>query len=72
MKYLSAVPYHQVVALYSWTTHFALIAHYIISKMYFSHRKPPDVSERMWSLDFDASSAGEYQTLGRYWGWTSE
>ena len=36
------------------------------SKMYFSHWKPPGVSERMWSVNLDASISGEYQTLGGY------
>jgi len=31
--------------------------------MYFSHWKPPGVSERMWSVNLDASISGEYQTL---------
>jgi len=31
--------------------------------MYFSHWKPPGVSERMWIVNFDASISGEYQTL---------
>jgi hypothetical protein len=35
-----------------------------ISKMYFSHWKPPGESERMWSVNLDASISGEYQTLG--------
>jgi len=35
-----------------------------ISKMYFSHWKPPGVSKRMWSVNLDASISGEYQTLG--------
>ena len=35
-----------------------------ISKMYFSHWKPPGVSERMWSVNLNASISGEYQTLG--------
>ena len=35
-----------------------------ISKMNFSHRKPPGVSERMWSVNLDASIAGEYETVG--------
>jgi len=38
--------------------------HANISKMYFSHWKPPGVSERMWSVNLDASISGEYQTLG--------
>jgi hypothetical protein len=32
--------------------------------MYFSHWKPPGVSERMWSVNLNASISGEYQTLG--------
>jgi hypothetical protein len=36
---------------------------YNISKMYFRHWKPPGVSERMWSVNLDASISGEYQTL---------
>jgi len=35
-----------------------------ISKMNFSLWKPPGVSERMWSVNLDASISGEYQTLG--------
>jgi hypothetical protein len=35
-----------------------------ISKMYFRHWKPPGVSERMWSVNLDASISGEYQTVG--------
>jgi hypothetical protein len=35
-----------------------------ISKMYFSHWKAPGVSERIWSVNLDASISGEYQTLG--------
>jgi len=37
-----------------------------ISKMYFSHWKLPGVSERMWSVNLDASISGEYQTLGAH------
>jgi len=40
-----------------------MIARYI-SKMYFSHWKPPGVSERMWSVNLEASISGEYQTVG--------
>jgi len=40
------------------------VALHSISKMYFSHCKPPGVSERMWSVNLDASISGEYQTLG--------
>jgi len=35
-----------------------------ISKMYFSHWKPPGVFERMWSVTLDPTISGEYQTLG--------
>jgi len=35
-----------------------------ISKMYLILWKPPGVSERMWSVNLDASNSGEYQTLG--------
>jgi len=35
-----------------------------ISKMYFSHWKAPGESERMWSVNLDASISGEYQTRG--------
>jgi hypothetical protein len=37
-----------------------------ISKMYFSHWEPSGVSERMWSVNYDASMSGEYQTPGGY------
>jgi hypothetical protein len=40
------------------------VAFHSISKMYFSHLKPPGGSERMWSVNLDASISGEYQTLG--------
>jgi hypothetical protein len=35
-----------------------------ISKMYFRPWKPSEVSERMWSVNLDASISGEYQTIG--------
>jgi len=35
-----------------------------ISEMYFSHWKPPGVSERMWSVNLEASISGGYLTLG--------
>jgi hypothetical protein len=35
-----------------------------ISKMDFSHWMPRGVSERMWSVNLDASISGEYQTPG--------
>jgi len=41
-----------------------LLVYACISKMYFSHWKPPGVSERMWSANLYASISGEYQTLG--------
>jgi hypothetical protein len=39
-----------------------------ISKMYFSLWKPPEVSERMWSVNLDASGSGEFQTVGGHSG----
>jgi len=45
---------------------------HIISKMYFSHWKPPGVFESMWSVNLDASISGEYQTLGGHSGRPSE
>jgi hypothetical protein len=46
--------------------------HRNISKMYFCHWKSPGVSERMWSVNLDASILGEYQSLGGHSGWPSE
>jgi len=43
-----------------------------ISTMYFSLWKTPGVSERMWSVNLEASISGEYQTLGGYSGRPSE
>jgi hypothetical protein len=43
-----------------------------ISIMYFSHWKPPGVSERMWSVKLDALISGEYRTLGVHSCWPSE
>jgi len=43
-----------------------------ISKMDFSHWKPRRVSERMWSVNFDASSSGQYEMLGAHSCWASE
>jgi len=43
-----------------------------ISKMYFSLWKTPGVSERMWSVNLEASISGEYQTLGGYSGRPAE
>jgi len=40
--------------------------------MYFSLWKTPGVSERMWSVNLEASISGEYQTLGGYSGRPSE
>jgi len=48
------------------------VALHSISKMYFSHWKPPGVSERMWSVHLDGSISGEYQTLGRHFCQPSE
>jgi len=44
----------------------------LISKMYFSHWKPPGVSEKMWSVNLDVSISGEYQTLGGHFCRPSE
>jgi len=44
----------------------------VISKMYLCHRKAPGVSERMWSVNLDASIAGEYETLGGHSCWPSD
>jgi len=35
-----------------------------INTMYFGRWEPPGVSERMWSVNLEASISGEYQTLG--------
>jgi hypothetical protein len=43
-----------------------------ISKMYVSYWKPVGVSERMWSVNSDASISEEYQTLGGHSCWPSE
>jgi len=43
-----------------------------IRNMYFSHWKTPGVSERMWSVNLDASISAQYQTLGGHSGWASE
>jgi len=40
----------------------------IISKINFSHWKPPGVSERMWSVNLDGSISGECQTPGGHSG----
>jgi len=40
--------------------------------MYFSLWKTPSVSERMRSVNLEASISGEYQTLGEYSGRPSE
>jgi len=39
-----------------------------IRKMYFSHLKPEGVSERMWSVNLDASISGENKTQGGHAG----
>jgi hypothetical protein len=43
-----------------------------ISKMYFSHWEPPEVPERMWSVNLDGSISGEYQTIGGHSGRPAE
>jgi hypothetical protein len=40
-----------------------LAVFHVISKMYFSRWELPGVSERMWSVNLEASISGEYQTL---------
>jgi len=40
--------------------------------MYFSFWEPPEVSERMWSVNLDASISGVYQTLRGHSGRPSE
>jgi hypothetical protein len=45
---------------------------YLISKMYFLLWKPSEVSERMWSVNLDASISGEYWTIGGHSGQPSE
>jgi len=63
---LTALTEHRSLA--RWITHYPSarrrVALHSISKLYFSHCKPPGVSERMWSVNLDASISGEYQTLG--------
>jgi hypothetical protein len=43
-----------------------------ITEMYFSHWKTVVVSEKVWSVNLEASISGEYQTLGGYSGWPLE
>jgi hypothetical protein len=43
-----------------------------ISKLYFGLSKPSEVSERMWSVNLDASIPGEYQTIRGHSGRPSE
>jgi len=43
-----------------------------ISKIYFSLWEPPEVSERMWSVNLDALISGEYQTIEGHSGWPSQ
>ena len=52
-----------------------MIDHHVcsyISKMHFSYWEPLGVSEKIWSVNLDASISGEYQTLGGQSGWPSE
>jgi hypothetical protein len=44
----------------------------LFSKMYFSRWKYPGVSERMWSVNLEASVSREYQTLEGYSGRLTE
>jgi hypothetical protein len=44
----------------------------LISKLYLSLWESPEVSERMWSINLDASFSGEYQTVGGQSGRPSE
>jgi hypothetical protein len=46
--------------------------HKLISKMNFTIWNSPEVSERMWSVNFDESMSGEYQTVGGRTGRPSE
>jgi hypothetical protein len=43
-----------------------------ISKMNFRLWKPPGMSERIWSVNLDASMSGEYLTLKELACWASE
>jgi hypothetical protein len=43
-----------------------------ISKMYVRHWKPPGLSEKMCSVNLDASISGKYQPLAVHSGWPSE
>jgi len=40
--------------------------------MYFSHWKPPGVSERMCSVNLDSSISGDCQSVGGHSGLPSE
>jgi len=55
---------HQISAV-NWMVQY-------ISKWYFSHWKPPEVSERMWSVNLNASISGGYHTLEGYFCRPSE
>jgi hypothetical protein len=48
------------------------VATLFISKMYFILWMPQEGSERMWNVQLDASSSGEYQTVGGHSGWPSK
>jgi len=52
--------------------HICLRYSHNISKMYFSLLKTPEVSERMWSVNLDASISEDYQTVGGHSGRPSE
>ena len=68
------MPYYDVVNLVTVTDQYdrCNALWLCISKMYFSHWKSPGVSERMWSVNLDASISGEYQTIGGDSGRPSE
>ena len=61
-----------LVVLNSLHCHNYELTNKYISKMYFSLWKPPGISERMWGVNLDASSSGDYETLGRHYGRCSE
>jgi hypothetical protein len=42
---------------------FSMVVNDSISKMYFSLWESPEVSERMWSVNLEASISAEYQTV---------
>jgi len=63
-----APPLAQRPSLSIWFLVYLLPLHKFISKMHFSHWEPPAVSERRPSVNLEASTAGENQTLGGHSG----